>query len=123
MTKCWYVMAGTKIGWGISTALFTVNHAILLNGTNICPGLICILLDWFSFSLQDRECYVFIGKYICGVHQGFVLKPLLFNVNKCHLSIQNNSITYDHVEDDTQLYIALSLTTYTPIDLLHQCIY
>ncbi|KAI4800683.1 hypothetical protein KUCAC02_009526 [Chaenocephalus aceratus] len=115
----------------LSAAFDTVDHSILLDRLENWVGLSETVLNWFKSYLNDRHNFVSIGKYTselknmtCGVPQGSILGPLLFNIYMLPLAqiMKNNKISYHSYADDTQIYVTISPGDYAPIQTLSKCI-
>ena len=115
----------------LSSAFDTVDHAILLNRLmNI--GISGLVHDWFSSYLSGRTQAVFLDgvasdsvNLSCGVPQGSVLGPILFNIYTQPLGViaRKHGMKYHFYADDTQLYTSFSVNdSNASIELISKCI-
>ena len=97
----------------LSAAFDTVNHERLLS-TLHAIGITGKALAWFASYLQNRSQTITIsGKQSrsqqleCGVPQGSVLGPILFNVYNAALCLllRQEKTNYSMYADDTDLYL------------------
>uniref|UniRef100_A0A8C5GRC9 Reverse transcriptase domain-containing protein n=1 Tax=Gouania willdenowi TaxID=441366 RepID=A0A8C5GRC9_GOUWI len=88
-------------------------------------------MQWFKSYLEERSYFVSIGNFesdrlpmSCGVPQGSVLGPLLFNLYMLPLGqiLQNCKVDYQSYADDTQLYLSLNPDDHGPIEVLCDCL-
>ena len=98
----------------LSAAFDTVNHERLLS-TLHAIGITGKALAWFTSYLQNRSQTITInGKQSrsqqleCGMPQGSVLGPILFNIYTAALGLlirQEKTYNYSMYADDTDLYL------------------
>ena len=91
-------------------AFDTVDHSALQNRLAHCVGLSECALNWFKTYIHDRDYFVLCARCLserlpitCGVPQGTILRPLLFNLNTPQLAniIQDVMISYHMYADET----------------------
>ena len=98
----------------LSAAFDTVGHDILINRLQKFGASLVTIGDHSSANTSTT----------CGVPQGSILGPVLFNLYMLPLGniIREHAINFHSYADDTQLYISLSPNDTSPIDKLVQCI-
>ena len=97
----------------ISAAFDTLEHSTLISLLELSFGIQGIELEWFTNYLNNRRQYVKINNcnsselnIKCGVPQGSLLGPVLFNLYMVPLFkiFTEMGITYHSYADDTQFY-------------------
>uniref|UniRef100_A0A3B1K2F9 Reverse transcriptase domain-containing protein n=1 Tax=Astyanax mexicanus TaxID=7994 RepID=A0A3B1K2F9_ASTMX len=108
----------------LSAAFDTIDHNILIDRLENRVGISGTVLKWFSSYLQGRKYFVEMENNVsetvpvtCGVPQGSILGPLLFNLYMIPLGeiMRDYGISYHSYADDTQIYMALCQTISVPL--------
>ena len=103
----------------LSGAVDTIDDSILLSRHSYSSGMSHTVLAWFTSYLSDRTQTVSVNgsKFLpapfhCGVPQGSVLGPILFDLYTQPLSkiIQNHYLCHHSFSDDDQLYMSANLS-------------
>lgn len=114
----------------LTAAFDMVDHHILLHRLEHFFGFSSTVLSRFKSYLSDRDYFVSIGEcssdkfpVTCGVPQGSILGPLLFNLYIMPLTklFQNYHIFYHIYADDTQIYVSVSPDDHSRLGSLVQC--
>ncbi|XP_061484291.1 cilia- and flagella-associated protein 95 isoform X2 [Rhineura floridana] len=114
----------------LSAAFDTVDHGILLDRLE-GMGIGGIVLWWFRSYLSDRHQRVALGDEVsdpwplsCGVPQGSILSPMLFNIYVKPLGaiIRRFGLQCHQYADDTQLYLSFKSSPELAVDTISKCL-
>jgi Reverse transcriptase (RNA-dependent DNA polymerase) len=101
------------ISLDLSEAFDTIDHFILLNFLQSTCGISGAALQWISSYLTSRSKYVEFGNSslnheLSGIHQGFVIGPLLFTIFVCPIAplLHHRGAYQYQYADDPQLFIS-----------------
>ena len=106
----------------LSAAFDTIDHSILLHCLSSWFGIADAALTWFKTYLTSRSFSVFVSGFAsppyalsCGLPQGSVLGPILFNMYTTPLStlISSRSLNHHLYADDTKVFISFARKTFT----------
>ena len=108
----------------LSAAFDTLDHSILLHRLSTCFSIFSVSLQWLTSYLSSRTSTAGIPPHsshsfplTCGVPQGSVLGPVLFNLYTTPLSylISTSSISHLLYADDTQLFTSFVSTNFSSV--------